>query len=169
MKNYKAPWSTLLIVISSLVTTLCASIAIGLIWNGRGMRPWFALLPIVIIAGSALFTVRGYTVTTGALLIHRLLWTTRLPLGDLQSARFEPDAMRGSLRLLGIGGLFSFSGCFRSKSLGFFRAYATDQRRTVVLRFPARTIVVSPAAPEDFVREVASASHLVRSAPPQLS
>jgi hypothetical protein len=169
MRNYTAPWSTLLIVISSLVTTLCASIAIGLVWSGRGMRPWFALLPIAIIAGSALLTIRGYTVTTGALLIHRLLWTTRLPLGDLQSARFEPDAMRGSLRLLGIGGLFSYTGHYRSKNLGSFRAYATDLRRTVVLRFPARTIVVSPAAPEDFVREVASASHLVRSAPPQLS
>lgn len=154
MKNYKAPWSASLIVVSSLAAVLCAGIAIGLVLSGRGALPWVALLPIAIIAGGALFTIRGYTVTPDAIGVHRLFWTTRLPLAGLQSAQFEPDAMRGSIRTFGNGGLFSFTGFFRSKALGAYRAFVTDLHRTVVLRFSSRTVVVSPAAPEDFVHEI---------------
>ena len=159
MKSYEAPWSISLIVVSSLVTVLCAGIAIGFIWIGRGVLPWVALLPIAIIAASAPFAIRGYAVTPDALLIRRLFWTTRLPLGGLQSAEFEPDAMRRSIHTLGNGGLFSFTGSFSNKTLGAYRAYATDLRRTVVLRFPSRTVVVSPSAPEAFVHDITVARH----------
>ncbi len=77
MKNYAAPWSKSLNVISSLVTAICIGVATSLVWTGR---PWAALLPVVIICSGILFTIRGYTVTPDAILVHRLLWTTRLPL-----------------------------------------------------------------------------------------
>jgi hypothetical protein len=161
MKTYKAPWGTSLIVISTLATILCVGIAIGMIWSSRGILPWVALLPLAIICGGALFTIRGYTVTPEAVLVHRLFWTTRLPLTGLQSAQFMPDAMRWSLRTFGNGGLFSFTGFFRNKALGAYRAFVTDPRRTVVLHFPTRTIVVSPSAPEEFVHDVGGTSQAV--------
>ncbi len=154
MKIYRAPWSTSLIVISSLVSVLCLGISAGMIWSGGGFVQWGALPPLAIVCGAALFTIRGYAVSPGAILIQRLLWTTRLPLAGLQSARFEPDAMRRSIRTFGNGGLFSFSGAFRNKALGGYRAFVTDPHRTVVLRFPGRTVVVSPDSPEDFVQEI---------------
>jgi hypothetical protein len=159
MKDYQAPWSTSLIAVSSLSTVLCAGIGIVVILSGRGTMPWIALLPLAIIAGGALFTIRGYTVTPDAVLVHRLFWKTRLPLTGLQSARFEPDTMRGSIRIFGNGGLFSFSGFFRDKALGTYRAFVTDPHRTVVLRFPSRIVVVSPSTPEDFVHEIVIAKH----------
>lgn len=159
MRSYEAPWSMSLIVISSLATVLCAGMAIGFIWSGVRALPWFALLPIAIIAATAPFAIRGYAVTADALLIRRLLWTTRLPLDGLRSAKFEPDATRRSIRTLGNGGLFSFTGAFSNETLGAYRAYATDLRRTVVLRFPSRTVVVSPSAPEAFVHDVTVARH----------
>ena len=154
MKNFKAPWSTSLIIISSLVTFVCAGMAIGFILSGRGPLALVAWVPLAIILGSALFTIRGYTLTPDAILIHRLFWTTRLPLIGLQSAKFEPDAMRGSIRTFGNGGLFSFTGFFRNKALGAYRAFVTDLHRTVVLRFPSRTVVVSPSTPEEFIHEI---------------
>jgi hypothetical protein len=159
MKNYKAPWSTSLVIISLLFTFLCVGIAIGVIWSGRGRLPWMALLPLVIVCGGALLTIRGYTVTSDAILVHRLFWTTRVPLAGLQSARFEPDAMRWSIRTFGNGGLFSFTGFFRNKALGAYRAFVTDPHRTVVLHFPTRTVVVSPSAPEEFVHDIGVGSH----------
>jgi hypothetical protein len=159
MKNYKAPWSTSLIIISSLATILCVGIAIGMIWSSRGIRPWVALLPLAIICAGALFTIRGYTVTPDVILVHRLFWTTRLPLAGLQSAQFEPDAMRRSLRTFGNGGLFSFTGLFRTKALGAYRAFVTDPHQTVVLHFPRRTLVVSPGSPEEFVHDIGATSH----------
>jgi hypothetical protein len=113
-----------------------------------------AALPLALLVGAALFTIRGYALVPGAILIHRLFWSTRLPVAELESARSEPDAMRGSVRTFGNGGLFSFTGRFHSPGLGSYRAYVTDLQRTVVLRFPGRVVVLSPAAPEDFVREL---------------
>ena len=69
--------------------------------------------------------------------------------------RFEPDAMRGSIRTFGNGGAFSFSGFYYNKRLGSYRAFVTDPRRAVVLRYATRRVVLSPAAPDDFVGDLA--------------
>jgi len=122
---------------------------------GRGLLPWLGLLPLVLLVGSALFTIRGYTVASDAILVHRLFWATQLPLAGLESAQFEPGAMQRSIRTFGNGGMFAFTGCFRNKLLGPYRAFVTDPHRTVVLHYDRRTVLVSPSAPEDFVRHLA--------------
>jgi hypothetical protein len=160
MKTYKAPWSTSLIVISSLATILCVGISTGMIWKLGGLPRVVAVLPLAILFSSALFTIRGYTITSDAILVQRLFWTTRLPLAGLQSAQLEPNAMRSSLRTFGNGGLFSFTGFFRNKGLGAYRAFVTDPNQTVVLRFSNRTVVVSPAAPEEFVQDISVRNYL---------
>jgi hypothetical protein len=156
MKYYKAPWSTSLIIMSAFGAVVCVGSAVGVAYSGR---LWIALLPLAVLCGGILFTVRGYTVSPDVILVHRLFWMTRLPLAALKSAQFQPNAMRRSLRTFGNGGLFSFTGFFRNSSLGTYRAFVTDPHRTVVLRFPARTVVLSPSAPEDFVHDIAAAAH----------
>jgi hypothetical protein len=118
------------------------------------LRFWLGLLTLAIILLSALFTVRGYSITNDALLIDRLFWTTRIPLTELQSVKFDPAATHRSIRTFGNGGFFSFTGHFRNKELGSYRAFMTDRRRAVVLRFPASVIVISPDRPEDFVNRI---------------
>lgn len=143
--------------ISSLGSLLCLGISTGFALSGNPRLHGPALLPAVLLGICALFTVRGYVITADALLVRRLLWCTRLPWGakaPLQSVQPVPDAMRGSIRLWGNGGLYSFSGLFRSKALGSYRAFVTDQHNTVVLRFAGRTFVVSPASPQDFASDV---------------
>lgn len=154
MKHYRAPWSTLLIVITSAVTVLLLAIAFGMVLYGRGPIPWAALVPLVILIGSVPFAIRGYTVTHDAILVHRLFWTTRLPLSGLQSAKFVPEAMRGSIRTFGNGGLYSITGFFWNKALGAYRAFVTNQHQTVVLHYSKRRVVVSPSSPEDFVQQL---------------
>ncbi|HMG06367.1 MAG TPA: PH domain-containing protein [Chthoniobacterales bacterium] len=158
MKKYTAPWSTSLIIVSSVATLICLGAAISAAWTSR---PWMALLPMAIVCGGILFTIRGYTVTPDAILVHRLFWTTRLPLSGLHSAQVEPEAMRRSIRTFGNGGLFSFTGWFRNTTLGAYRAFVTDPHRAVVLQFARRTVVVSPSAPEDFVRDIRISTHAV--------
>lgn len=154
MKHYKAPWGTSLTVISVLVTLLCVGIAIFMLRLDGGALPWLAVLPLAIVAGSAPFAIRGYTIDADAIRIRRLFWENRLPRAGLESARFEPGATRRSLRICGNGGLFSFSGLFYKKGLGAYRAFVTDPGRTVVLRYASRRVVVSPDAPEQFVEEL---------------
>ena len=153
-KHHKAPWSPLLILMSIGLTILCGGLAFRFFVRGSGMEVMIGVGMLAITFGCALFTIRGYTITRNALLVHRLLWNTRLSLDGLKSARFELGAMRWGIRC-GNGGFFSFTGLFYNRKLGFHRAFVTDHIRTVVLRYPHRIVVVSPADPEAFVRDLA--------------
>ena len=162
MKHYEAPWSTSLIVTSVLTTVLCLGVTAGTWLNLAGMHPpgtlgYIVTLPLGILFGTALFTIRGYSISSDSILVHRLLWSTVLPRAGLESVQVEPDAMLGSLRTFGNGGAFSFTGFFYNKRLGSYRAYVTDPRRTVILRYANRRVVLSPASPEDFVSGLALA------------
>jgi hypothetical protein len=154
MKTYRAPWSKMLITITSAVSLLCIGMATGFMISQPGLLPWGTVIPLVIVIGGALFTIRGYTLTADALLVHRLFWNTRISLKGLQSVHMDSEAMNGSIRTFGNGGLFSFSGRYRNKKLGAYRAFVTDMNNTVVLTFPKRTVVVSPESPEAFVRDI---------------
>jgi Bacterial PH domain len=161
MQTYKAPWSPSLAVMSSLISLVCVGTTIVIMWSDHGLARWAAVLPLMIISAGALFTVRGYTVAQDAIMVHRLFWTTSLPLTGLQSAQFQPNALQKSIRTFGNGGLFSFSGWFHSKALGGYRAFVTDPRRTVVLHFARRVVSVSPSAPEDFIHDITAMTHAV--------
>jgi hypothetical protein len=160
MKHYAAPWGKRLIGISLSASILCLGIAVVVTQTVNGSLLWSATLPLLVAVGCALFTVRGYTLTTDAILVQRLFWTTELPRADLASAQFVPHAMRRSIRTCGNGGFFSFSGFYWNKAMGAYRAFATDLRKTVVLRYRSRRpVVLSPATPEDFIRDLALPSH----------
>lgn len=110
--------------------------------------------PLLVLAVTLLFLVRGYVLQERTLLIQRFGWNTRVDLTALRSVEADSNAMRGSLRLFASGGLFGFFGLFRNRSLGLYRAYATDPRRAVVLKLSGRTVVVTPDDPGAFVAEV---------------
>ena len=160
MKTYRAPWGELLKIVSAVMFIL----TVGSIWFSFISEQWIAsgplrlsgwLIPLVVI-GALPFMVRGYGISESEIIIRRLFWDTRYPRDRLKSAVAMPDAMKASFRLLGNGGVFSFTGWYWKKSLGIFHSYVTDGKRTVVLQFPQRTIVVSPEFPEEFVNDLNS-------------
>jgi len=149
MKRHPAPWGKLLIGTSLFASLICLGVAV-LMWSQVGnaevgpYAAWIALLPLAVMAISALFMIRGYAVTADEILIERPLWSTRLARNRLESAVVDPAVLRGSIRLFGNGGFFSFIGVFQSSKLGRYRAFATDPRRAVVLQTAERTVVVTP-------------------------
>ena len=161
MKHFKSPWGRSLIIISTAATLLCLGVTI-IPWLSAAPAHlgrfafWVSLLPLALVVTCALFTIRGYTITQDTLEVHRLLWRTRIPLEGLQSVQFDPHAMRRSIRTFGNGGFFSFTRFFWNKALGAYRAFVTDSERTTVLRFPSRTIVLSPEPEDEFIRELSS-------------
>ena len=150
--HFKAPWGRMLAWTSVIVTLIIlgATISAPVYVRGDSINMAF-LLPISLLVGSALFIVRGYTITADALLIHRPLWDTRVSLALLQSVESNPGLMMKSLRSCGNGGLYSFTGWYWNKQLGHYHAYVTDLKRTVVLRFATRRVVISPDDPAAFV------------------
>lgn len=154
MNSYqKAPWGTTLIIASVLCTLLLVGFAINGILMGGALGWIISVTLLGFLFSCALFLIRGYTITSTAIFVHRAFWKTPISLAGLKSAKSKPAPMRRSWRTFGNGGIFSITGYYRNKTLGDFRAFATDTKRTVVLRFETRTIVLSPADPDDFARE----------------
>jgi len=156
-RYFRARWGKLLIIISTLISIFLLVIFSAIAFSERtttvtAMALYLAM-PLLIIFVSLLFTVRGYTVSGNTLRIKRLLWNTNIDIGMLSTVECDPKAMTGSIRTLGNGGLFSFSGRYRSGKFGSFRAYVTDFKNCVIIKASGQITVVSPENPELF-REI---------------
>jgi hypothetical protein len=157
MRFRVAPWATLLIVASagSCVVLLAVAWAAAQVIPRLGVAHWVGMavawIPITVLLGALFFVVTDYELDHRSLAVRRLLWWTRIDLTGLTRVFREPAGFKGSWRVFGNGGLFSFTGIFYSKALGRYRVFATDPNRFVVLVLPGRTVVVSPADPEAFI------------------
>ncbi len=162
-----APWPVLLKVVSAIAAAVLAGAAFVLVrvvphGTRAPLAEWFgALLPVVpaaILLGALLFVVRGYEFDEGGLYVERLLWRTPLGLSGPVRAWHDPSAMRRSIRLFGNGGLFSVTGIFRNAALGSYRAFVTDPKKAVVLKYESRVVVVSPADPRALLEHLKTVS-----------
>src|SRR5262249_45142792 len=137
MTHFRAPWSKPLIVASIFATLVCLGVTSG-IWTlpiVRSFQPLLfalGLLPFAVIFVCGLFMVSDYSIVNDTLLVHRPFWKTQVSLRELRSVKFDPTATHRSIRTFGNGGFFSFTGYFRNKELGSYRAFMTDRRRAVV-------------------------------------
>lgn len=66
----------------------------------------------------------------------------------------DPAVCKGSVRLVGNAGLFSFTGLYQSKALGRYRLFATDFSRSVVMVLPKGVVVITPHSPAAFIEHV---------------
>ena len=157
-EHFFAPWSTKLkLMTGGLAAILIVAAAVT---AGPG-----SLVILAILLVAAAFAIRGYSVMDGRLLIHRLGWSNKFDLSELVSAEVSPGATMGSLRTMGIGGLFGFVGHFHNEILGSYKAFATNELNTVVLVFGDQTIVVTPDDPEEFVEAVTAAKAALTPSP----
>lgn len=156
-----APWPTSLKVVSAFSAVVLIGLGIAAyqaIPTPTGFTHAFGLgvaciFPVILVV-SLLFIVSGYALSGSDLLIIRPLWATRIPLSGLRRVFAEPKVCKGSIRLFGNGGLFSFTGLYRNSTLGRYRLFATDFSHAVVLVLPNRTVVVTPASPKAFIDAV---------------
>ena len=161
-EHFGASWSaglwvsTLLVMLLVIGASLYAMLGIPSI--SPRMRVVEPLLILFILASAAFFTVRGYILCDGQLIIERAGWVTRLNLETLTQAYADSSAMKGSIRLFGCGGFFVYCGLFLNRKVGRYRAYATNPANAVVLRFGERTVVVTPDEPERFARQILEGS-----------
>ena len=165
--EFRAPWSRSLKAASLFAVVMLALVAAA----GMFVMPARLLLarcvmiglPIIVLAIAFLGIVSGYTLTAAQLEIERPLWNTAFPLAQLLSVAGDQDVFKGSVRLFGNGGIFSFTGFFWKRGLGCYRAFATDPGRAVVLKFRNRIIVITPDDPQRFIVRVRT--HLASATP----
>ncbi len=153
MTEYKASWSTRLIILTLVATAILFGIPIFSYIQEKTINVIVWLTPLIWFI-AALFTVRGYRIGNNQLNIRRLLWETKIDLSNLKRVEFNPQAIQSSVRTFGNGGLFSFSGFFKNSNLGTYRHYSTNYQNAVVLYFDSKTIVITPDNPENFVSAI---------------
>ncbi|MBI5388409.1 MAG: hypothetical protein HZA90_27405 [Verrucomicrobia bacterium] len=156
-RNFDAPWSWQLWVATLFSVAVLAGVAVIFfvaVPSPGVPRLALATTGLLGIAVASLFTIRGYEVGDHDLAVLRLGWRSRISLAGLKSVEFLPDATRKSVRLCGNGGMFAFCGWFSNGRLGRYRLFGTDPRRSVVLFFDKRRIVVTPDEPQAFVRKL---------------
>jgi polyferredoxin len=146
--EFGAPWSRSLKTGSAVaVVVLVAVTAAGIFLMPTRVpiaRLTMIVLPMALLALAFVSMVSGYTLDSTTLTVKRPFWTTVIPLSALVSVAGDAEAFKGSVRLFGNGGFFSFTGLFWNRKLGCYRAFATDPARAVVLKFAKRTIVITP-------------------------
>jgi PH (Pleckstrin Homology) domain-containing protein len=156
--EFRAPWSGSLKTASRIAVIILLGIAVAGIVLMPARLPWVRVFmvaaPACFLVSALLFMVSGYRLSATALEIQRPLWTTTYALAELVSVAGDTDALHGSLRVFGNGGLFSFTGIFWNKRLGLFHAYGTDPERAVVMKFRTRMIVVTPDDTQHFIVRV---------------
>ena len=153
-----APWNRTLKVVSLLGTAFImvgGAVAYSKISTFSGFPLVFgygiiSVFPAILIF-SLLFMVTGYSVEGNILQIERLFWSTPVSLEGLGRVWQEPAVCKGSIRLFGNGGLYSFTGVYQNRTLGRYRLYATDLGKSTVLVLPGRTVVVTPLSPQTFI------------------
>jgi hypothetical protein len=113
-----------------------------------------SLFLLGIVVGGKLYALRGYTVDADKreLTIHRRIGRKILTLKPpAEARRLDATEMRRTLRVLGNGGLFSYQGEFRNKTLGSFLMYSTNTRKSVLVKAEGVNVVVSPDDTEGFI------------------
>jgi hypothetical protein len=148
--RFSAPWGWKLKVSTAVACFVIGVPAVFQLAQGHVIGVVLA----VVLLSMLPFIVRGYTLTATHLEIHRLGWTTRLPLDGLRQVFARPGVMAWSWRIWGNGGVFAIHGWFSNGQLGRYRAFVTDPDRSVVLRWPETTVVISPGDPDRFVRAI---------------
>jgi hypothetical protein len=166
LAEFSAPWSRSLWLTTALSVAVLLAVALAAEFTGpRQSLLWrLAMLgvPVAVLLGALPFMIRGYTLTETDIEVRRLGWSTLLPMAGIVAVTGEPDGLRGSLRLLGNGGLFGISGWFWHRRIGRFRAYATDPGRAVLLRYrDGRKVLLTPHDVQHFIVRVRTLSKLV--------
>ncbi len=106
-------------------------------------------------------TPRRYDIKDRTLTVRTLVARFRYDLTRLSGVRTVSARevfSGGYFRLFGSGSLFGFYGIFRNANLGIFVAFVTNRRKLVLLQFGRRSFVVSPEAPDAFLRGVQEAA-----------
>ncbi|MFA5161662.1 MAG: PH domain-containing protein [Elusimicrobiales bacterium] len=163
-KYFAASWSEGLKVMTVLVSALLLGMAgytaqKGFEWASLTVRVPFLILGAVLFAVYALcyaFAPQGYEIDGAFLTIKRPLREIKLPLsGITEAAPIERAALRWSVRLWGVSGLFGFYGLHWKPGLGVYLLYATRCDNLVLLRAD-KTYVLSPDDAAGFLETVNS-------------
>ena len=158
--TYKTSLDKTAIVITSAVTIMFAVVIGGqyvfMTDHGLGGAFYTTVACVLIYLLAFAFRPVKYIVTGEEVIVVRPLLDVHLKRSDFQTVGLvERGETSGSIRILGVGGLFGYYGSFANFSLGRMTWYATRRDKQVLIYTKdKKKIVVTPNDPEGFVAEL---------------
>ena len=163
--TFRPTLSTQLTVTTVLVSVVLLSLGIFLLalshqYRDRGGVHYVFLgsgtLMLLLLVGSLSFRIRSYEINSGNLIIKVGFGEKTFPLKNLQDIRVEERPFAGARKDMGVGGLWSYYGHFTNPRWGKFLAYATDSSRGVLLVWPDKQVLITPADAPLFIQSAKS-------------
>ena len=127
---YKTSLGKTAITITAAVTILFAVIIVKQISiitdSGRAIPKYTTAVCVLMYFLAFAFRPITYITTDYELIIHRLLFNVHIKKSGINSVEIiDRKKLRGSLRILGVGGLFGYYGMFANFQLGRMTWYAS--------------------------------------------
>lgn len=150
----KSPWTKGLTIISILgmVLIVAGILCMAYVACTTEKYLWIAVaLLMAVILWAIIVAPKGVTVDEeGKITIHLLACKICVAKEDIVKVTPFPSD-KGTIRLIGSGGLFGYMGLFKNAEIGTFSSYATDfDKSFVIYRKNKRPIVVTVADPMIF-------------------
>ena len=158
--TYKASFDKTTKVITSLTSLLFLGIAVlQIVLYMQHHAVVFlasALLLLLIYFVTYWYCPINYRVTTDDVVVHRHGSDIRFLRSDIRCIQMvQKEKLKGTVRLIGVGGLFGYCGQFSNAEFGCMTWYATKHRDKMVLieLNNNKKIIVTPDEPEQFVEQ----------------
>jgi hypothetical protein len=153
--SFSAPWSQSLWIATAIPLLLLIGLAVacyfGVRLSGRRKYFWGILIPIGVLIYGASGAILGYSVEGDKIVVKELLSSISIPIEHGTTAKKQPGAMDGAIRLMGVGGFFRYSGTYSCHAIGKCQVYMTDEDNPVVVSAGGTVYVLSPGEPDKFV------------------
>ncbi len=143
-----AKWTTVLVVVilisigvKSIHELLSNTITIGEIAIHCSLLIFF----FSILFFSWLFAPTSYTSTDNSLIIHRTLNDVSINLKDVVSIQLlSTQQLKGTIRIVGVGGLFGYFGRFHVPKIGSCTFYSTQRKNLILIETDKKKFIVTP-------------------------
>ena len=154
---YKNSFDRTTKLVSSLTCLLLLSIAVKFWFDEDGL--WLpALISIIFMVTFGLsyaWSPRQFETDAANITIRKMWQPIVIPRDTIIESRLlEADDIKGSIRLMGSGGLFGYYGKFNNSKLKTYNLQAGNRVNLVMIKTADKTYVLTPDNREDFLKDV---------------
>lgn len=115
----------------------------------------FSLVGFGLLLTTYFWHIKNYEVTESGIVIHRPIGSKLIGFSNIKHVdNVKNDDLGFLLRLFGNGGLFGFTGLFKSRFYGDLTFYATQKRNYIIVETNLKKYVLTPDEPLEFVKSL---------------
>jgi hypothetical protein len=155
--SFKASWDTSVKLLTMLVSAILGYYILPVFYSSGRLSGSDMIIhlvvPLFLLTLGLAFMVTGYSVDSGGVVIHRMLWHKRIPRSEIADVAATSILAGRGIGLCGIWGFCGYTGIAYSSAQGFYFVAASDRDHRIVLsRRHGLPVIISPSDSEAFIQ-----------------